>query len=162
MTLAHTFPGPCVFFVHLLFPLPVVVSLGSLVSLPNYFSTFLFTPHSGSDLILATLWYTRGPCHPLAFVLFLCQISSAIFWVATMVKWTRRWKPTWIPYGSSFQRAYAEVGARGPYLRCPNTGMWKSLERPQYFSWRAHELSDNEIFACLTRTDSGDESDSLP
>ena len=35
---------------------------------------------------------------------------------------------------------------------------WKD---PSAWSWRAHELSDKEMFACLTRTDSGDESDSL-
>ena len=27
---------------------------------------------------------------------------------AAMVKWTRRWKPIWIPYGSSFQKAHVE------------------------------------------------------
>ena len=35
---------------------------------------------------------------------------------------------------------------------------WKD---PTSWSWRAHELSGKEMFACLTRPDSGDESDSL-
>ena len=61
----------------------------------------------GCDYVLATLWYTRDPCHRLTFVLFLCQFNCAIFCVATVVKWTRRW-PVRIPYGNSFQKAYLD------------------------------------------------------
>ena len=70
-----------------------------------------------------------------------------------MAEWMRHWKPIWIPYGDNFQRAYVER-EQELHSNIPQESgyRWKD---PSTWSSRAHELSDKEIFACLTRTDSG-------
>ena len=96
--------------------------------------------------------------NPLAFVLFLCSGQRYRFCVATMVKWTRRWKPIWIPCGNSFQKAFAEEWEQEvhtsdvPVQECGYR--WKD---PSTWSWRAHESSDKEHFAHVTYAESGDE-----
>ena len=99
------------------------------------------------DFVLATLWYTRGPCHPLT--LFLCQFHCAIFCVAAVVLWTRRWKPSHMATGSR-----KLMWRNGSHKSIPLMTQYRNVDI-------AHELSDKDMFACLTRTDSGDESDCL-
>ena len=79
-----------------------------------------------------------------------------------MANWTRRWwKPIWIPYGSSFQKACAEEWELE--MHTSDDPIWECGYHWQDTStWfrRAHELSEKEMFACLTRADSCDESNS--
>ena len=130
------------------------VSLVSLVTVFHFFcSGYAWVQSCSGDLVVRT-W-------PMPFGLFLCQFNSVLFCVATMVKWTRRWKPIWIPHGNSFQKAFVEEWEQeihtsdDPIQECGYR--WKD---PSTWSRRAHESSEKEMFASLTGTDSGDESDS--
>ena len=68
----------------------------------------------------------------------------------------------WIPYGDNFQEAYVkewEQEVHAPDSPVQESGYrWKD---PSTWSWHAHGLSDEEIFAHLTRAESGDESESV-
>ena len=82
------------------------------------------------------------------------RCDSAILCAATVAKWMRRWKPTWIPYGDNFQKAHVEWEQEVHTSDVPAQESGNRWKDPSTWSWHAHELSDTEIFTCLTRTDS--------
>ena len=94
---------------------------------------------------------------------FVCSVDLTVFFpvLAAVVTWTRRWKPFWIPYGGNFQKASEEeweqevLTSDDPLQECGHH--WQD---PSTWCRRAQELSEKEIFACLTRTDSIRGSDS--
>ena len=72
-----SFSGSLVTFAHTFLDFVLFLSW----SLRSLFTTFLFALRLGAILFRRPC----GTCHPLAYVLFLCQLSNAIFCVATMV-----------------------------------------------------------------------------
>ena len=77
-----------------------------------------------------------------------------------MAKWTRSWKPIWVPYGSNFQTAYVEEWEQEVHTSDDQL-QERECHREDSSTWfrRAHELSEKEKFPCLTRADPWDESD---
>ena len=92
---------------------------------------------------------------------FLCVVStvhSPSF--ATRAKWTRRWKPIWKAYVEEWEQ---EVHTTSPAWSISDDQLQdRECHREDSNTWfrRAHELSEQEMFACLTRADPWDESDS--
>ena len=85
---------------------------------------------------------------------------------AAMAKWTRRWKSIWVPCGSNFQKFYVEEWEQEVHTPAWSISDDQLQERESHRddsqTWfrRAHELSEQEMVACLTRADPWDESES--
>ena len=104
-----------------LLSLPFVAPPASVVCLWLLFSFFSVPVALGCNNVLTIFWHARGPCHPLAFASFLCQLNGAFPDSATMVKWTRRWKPIWKILGMKATVLANAITLRSPWISTTST-----------------------------------------
>ena len=72
-----------------------------------------------------------------------------------MARWLGHWKPIWVPYGDSFQKAYFEEWEQEAHASGQKSEYrWKD---PNSWSWDTQDLAEKEIFVRLTH-ESSDES----
>ena len=105
------------------------------------------------DDLMLRLW----PMPPSRFLCVASTVHPPQF--VAMAKWTRLWNC--VVNGSNFQKAYVEEWEQEVHTSDDQL-QERECHREDSNTWsrRAHELSELEMFACLTCTDCWNESDS--
>ena len=108
--------------------------------------SFLFASVPGSA-------WSRMRTLYLCFSFCLVWLQRLLFVLRSDDGWFRHWKPIWVPFGDSFQKAFLEEWEQEAHASVYSGQVSE-------YRWKTQDLSDKEIFARLTH-ESSDESESI-